>query len=96
MNALLTLFAASALGGLDLAVLALVAKRLGAGPGGPRPALLAATVLLKLALLFAGAAWLAAQTWCVRRALVAGLMAPFALFVLWQALRLRAAGRQRA
>lgn len=96
MNALMSLLAASALAVLDLGLLALVASRLGTGIKGPKALGLGLAVVLKLALLAAGVAWLCSRPWNDRRAMVAGLLAPFALFVVWQALRLQLRSHKRA
>jgi hypothetical protein len=42
-----------------------------------------------VAVLVLGAVWISRQPWYHRGALFAGLLAPFALFVLWQGLRLQ-------
>ncbi|HTB21758.1 MAG TPA: hypothetical protein VK914_03530 [bacterium] len=96
MNALISLLAASALAGFDLAVLAWMCSRLGAGPKGGQSVTLGLLVVLKLAILAAGVAWLAHQPWNDRRAMIAGLLAPFALFIAWQVLRLQSRAQKRA
>jgi hypothetical protein len=96
MNALMSLMAGSALALLDLAVLAWMTSQLGSGLKGPKTAALGVAIVLKLGLLVAGVAWLARQPWNDRRAMIAGLLAPFALFILWQALRLQLRAQKRA
>jgi hypothetical protein len=96
MNSLMSLMAGSTLALLDLAVLAWMTARLGNGLKGPKAAGLGLAIVLKLGLLVAGVAWLAKQPWNDRRAMVAGLLAPFALFILWQALRLQLRAQKRA
>lgn len=86
---MLTFLAASSLSALDLGLLAWSIHRLGQRPKTAELALLALAIGLKLALLVGGALWISHQSWYQRNGLVAGLMAPFALFVLWQALRMR-------
>ena len=98
MNALLSFSAASALALLDLGALRLAVSRLGRR-GAPGSGLgLALAVPLKLAVLALGLAWISRQPWYDRRAMIAGLLAPFALFIAWQALspRLRAPRRAEA
>lgn len=92
MHSFLTFLASSALAGLDLWLLALATRRLGSRGAG-LGVLLAAALALKLAVLVLGAWWISRQPWYVRHALIAGLLAPFALFVLWQGLRLQVAAR---
>lgn len=89
MHSLATFLASSSLAGIDLLILALAVQRLGRQPGGAQTPLLALAVALKLAVLLAGAIWISRQPWCDRRALFAGLLAPFALFVAWQGLQLQ-------
>jgi hypothetical protein len=89
MDPVLSFVAASLLAAADLAVLALATRRLGAQPNQAQTALLALGLILKLALLFAGCVWMARQPWFDRRAMLAGLAAPFLLFIAWQALRLQ-------
>jgi hypothetical protein len=89
MDPVLSFVAASILATADLAVLALATLRLGAQANQAQTALLALGLLLKLALLFAGCVWIARQPWFDRRAMLAGLAAPFLLFIAWQALRLQ-------
>ena len=89
MDPLLSFMAASLLSAADLGVLALATRRLGAKPGAAQTLLLALGLMVKLALLFAGCRWISQQPWYDRRGLFVGLLAPFALFVAWQALRLR-------
>jgi hypothetical protein len=89
MNSLITLLASSGLAGADLLVLVLATQRLGRRPGGLQTWLLALAVMLKVAVLVLGAVWISRQPWYHRGALFAGLLAPFALFVLWQGLRLQ-------
>jgi len=96
MHSLISLLASSALGLLDLGVLALVTSRLGSGPTGPQAFWLVLAVLLKLALLAAGVAYITHQDWYERRAMIAGLLAPFAGFIFWQALRLQMRAQKRA
>lgn len=89
MHSLATFLASSLLAGLDLLLLALATKKLGQKPGMALSAMLGLAVALKLAILVVGAVWISRQPWFHRPALIAGLMAPFALFVLWQGLRLQ-------
>jgi hypothetical protein len=96
MNALLSLLAASVLASFDLGVLAWMTSRLGAGLKGGQAVTLGLLVVLKLAILAAGVAWLAHQPWNDRRAMIAGLLAPFALFIVWQVLRLQMRAHKRA
>jgi hypothetical protein len=96
MNALISLMAGSVLALLDLAVLAWMTAQLGSGLKGPKAAGLGLAIVLKLGLLVAGVAWLARQPWNDRRAMIAGLLAPFALFIVWQALRLQFRAQKRA
>lgn len=96
MDPLWTFMAASVLASADLGVLALATRRLGSRPSGAQTVILALGLLLKLALLFAGCVWIARQPWCERRALLAGLAAPFLLFIAWQALRLQMRAGKRA
>jgi hypothetical protein len=96
MNALISLMAGSALALLDLAVLAWMTSQLGKSLNGSKAVGLGLAIVLKLGLLVAGVAWLARQPWNDRRAMIAGLLAPFALFILWQALRLQLRAQKRA
>jgi hypothetical protein len=89
MDPLLSFVAASALSASDLGLLSLATRRLGAKPSPRQAAALALGLMLKLALLFAGCRWMVQQPWCDRRGLLAGLAAPFVLFIAWQALRLQ-------
>ncbi len=92
----LSFVAASVLATADLGLLALATRRLGARPAPPQVLLLALGLMLKLALLFAGCRWIAAQPWYDRRGLLAGLVAPFLLFIAWQALRLQVGAKKNA
>jgi len=95
MDPLLSFVTASLLAGADLGVLALATRGMGAQPNRAQTLFLALGLLLKLALLFAGCLWISHQDWCDRRAMLAGLAAPFVLFIAWQALRLqRRAGKR--
>ena len=96
MNPLVSFLAASSLAALDLGILALATRRLGAKPGKAETTLLALGVIFKLALLVVGVAWLTKQPWIDKRALLAGLLAPFVLFIAWQALRLQLRAGKRA
>jgi len=89
MDPLFSFVAASVLSTADLALLALATRRLGAHPGRTQALLLGLGLMGKLALLFLGCRWIAAQPWYDRRGLIVGLVAPFALFIAWQALRLQ-------
>lgn len=86
--------AAAALAGADLGLLALFTRRLGRSSASM--GLLAALVALKLGLLALGAVWLSRQPWNDRKAMLAGLIAPFAVFIVWQALGLLLRARRRA
>ena len=88
MSSLLTFVLASLLAGLDLFLLALATKRLGRG-GSKETVLLALGVAIKMAILVAGAVWISRQPWYDRKALLAGLVAPFLLFIAWQGLQLQ-------
>lgn len=96
VHSLMSFSAAAALVVLDLALLAFFTRRLGRAASGAGLGLLAVMVLLKLALLALGVAWLSRQPWNVRPAMAAGLLLPFALFIVWQAVRLNLAARRRA
>jgi hypothetical protein len=96
MDPLLSFVAASVLTTADLALLALATRRLGAKPSPRQAAALALGVMLKLAVLFVGCRWIAAQAWYDRRGLLIGLLAPFILFIAWQALRLQTRADKRA
>jgi len=96
MHPLITFLAASSLALMDLAVLAWLTSRLGAGPSGRQRVLLGLAVLLKLGVLVAGAAWLSSREWVDRRSMMMGLLAPFALFLAWQVLRLQIRAGRRA
>jgi hypothetical protein len=90
-----SLLSAFALGAADLGVLALATATLGARPSSARLALLSLGVVAKLAVLVAGFRWLNHQAWFIRPWGMGGLLAPFALFLLWQVLQPRrvAAGK---
>jgi hypothetical protein len=92
----LSFVAAWVLATADLGLLALATRRLGARPAAPQVVLLALGLMLKLALLFVGCHWIAAQAWYDRRGLLAGLVAPFLLFIAWQALRLQVGAKKSA
>ncbi len=96
MHSLATFLASSLLAAADLWLLALATKRLGRKAGPTQTVLLGLAVALKLIVLVVGAVWISRQPWFDRKALVAGLMAPFALFVLWQGLRLQLGKGKRA
>ena len=96
MNPILSFVAASALAGLDLGILALATKKLGGAPSKAALAGLSLAVMLKLAVLVAGAAWMSRQPWNDKRAMLAGLLAPFLIFIAWQALRLQLRAGKRA
>ncbi len=96
MNSLFSMLAASAISLADLAVLSLLTRRLGQGGGARRIAALAPALAVKLAALALAVAWLARRPGCDRRAMAVGLLAPFALFIVWQALSLRLDTRRRA
>lgn len=96
MNPLVSFLAASGLAALDLGILALATRRLGAKPGKAELIALALGLFFKLALLVVGVAWLTKQGWIDKRAMLAGLLAPFVLFIVWQALRLQLRARKRA
>lgn len=89
MHPLLSFLTASALAALDLGILALATRRLGATPSRRQTLALALGVMLKLAVLVAGAVWMTRQPWNDRNAMLAGLLTPFLLFIVWQALRLQ-------
>jgi hypothetical protein len=96
MQSLSTFMLASLLAGVDLALLALATRRLGKKDGKRLSLWLGAAVALKMILLVAGAVWISRQAWCDRRALLVGLVAPFALFVAWQGLKLQLRYGRRA
>jgi hypothetical protein len=96
MDPLLSFVTASLLAGADLAVLALATRGLGAQPSPAQTVFLALGLILKLALLFAGCVWIVRQPWCHRPAMLAGLAAPFVLFIAWQALRLQLRSGKRS
>lgn len=96
MNPLVSFLAASSLAALDLGILALATRRLGAKPGKAETLALGLGVILKLAVLVAGVAWLSKQVWIDKRAMLVGLLAPFVLFIVWQALRLQLRASKRA
>jgi len=96
MHPLISFLGASLLTALDLGLLVLVSARIGSRPQSRQLLWLALAVALKLGLLFAGVAWLSHQAWNDRRAMIFGLLAPFALFIAWQALRLQLRAARRA
>lgn len=96
MHPLLSLLAASAVASLDLMLLAYTTARLGTSVDGAGGAAFGLLVVLKLGLLALGVGWLARQPWNDRRAMILGLLAPFALFVVWQAVRLQLRVRRQA
>lgn len=96
MHSLATFLASSMLAAADLGILVWATRRLGRRPKQAELLLLSLAVALKLALLVAGAAWISHQAWYQRPGLIAGLTAPFALFVLWQGLRLQVQRGKRA
>ncbi len=75
-----------ALGAADLGLLAWAAASLGAQPLGTKLILLALGLVLKLAVLVAGFAWLNHQAWFLRPWGIGGVLTPFALFIVWQVL----------
>lgn len=87
-------FAGSVLAAADLGLLALFTRSLGRSASGL--GLLALMVMLKLALLALGVAWICRQPWNDRPAMLAGLILPFFLFIGWQALRLHLRARRGA
>jgi hypothetical protein len=86
---LLSLLSAALLGAADLGILAWATSALGARPSTAKLALLSLGVLLKLALLALGFAWLVRQAWFIKVWGMGGLLAPFALFLVWQLLQLQ-------
>jgi len=96
MYPLICFFASSALAVIVLAILAWFVSRLGSQPKRTELMLLFLAVIAKLGILLAGALWISHQVWYDRRALMVGLLAPFALFVAWQALRLHLRASRRA
>lgn len=96
MSSLGTFLAAFALAGLDLLVLALAVKKLGQRSSKAVLLLLGLLVALKLGLLVLGVAWMSRQPWFERKALLVGLLVPFALFALWQAIQLQRQRDKRA
>ncbi|MGH7442111.1 MAG: hypothetical protein ACREKE_05490 [bacterium] len=93
-DSLLSFALAAVLVSADLALLVVFARRLGRAAGSGL-GLLVLMEMLKLGLLVLGAAWLARQPWNDRRAMIAGLLLPFALFIAWQALSLNLSTRRR-
>ena len=86
---LLSFFSAAILAAGDLALLAWATSTLGAKPSQLKLVVLSAGVLLKLAILAGGFAWLSRQSWFIKTWGMGGLLAPFALFVLWQLFQLQ-------
>ena len=92
---LYSFFSAAALGLLDLGLLAWAANSLGAKPSGGKLVLLSLLVLMKLGILAGGFALLARQAWFLKPWGMGGLLSPFAMFVLWQALVLQRRFKER-
>lgn len=90
-SALNSFLSAAALAGLDLWLLALAVNSLGTNPNGTKLTLLSMGVVAKFGLLALGFYWMSKQAWFLKPWAAGGAVAPFALFVLWQALRLQAA-----
>jgi len=80
---------AALLAGVDLGILAWATMSLGARPSSAKMTLLGALVILKLAILAGGFAWMNRQAWFIKSWGMGGLLAPFALFVLWQLFQLQ-------
>ncbi len=81
---------------MDLGILALATRRLGARPGWSETVALGLGLVFKLVLLVVGVSWLSKQPWIEKRAMLVGLVAPFVLFIAWQALRLQLRAGKRA
>lgn len=96
MHSLTTFLASSSLAALDLLILALATRKLGARPKQWEVVLLALGVALKMGVLVLGCWWISRQSWYERNSLLAGLVAPFLLFIAWQALRLQLRHGKRA
>jgi hypothetical protein len=88
-NPLISFLSAALLGGLDLGVLVLFTRALGKTPGRPQLALLSLGVMLKLGILALGLFIMSHQPWFAKPWALGGVLAPFALFVLWQGLQLQ-------
>ena len=86
---LFSFLSAALLGAADLGVLAWAVSALGSKPGNLKLTLLSLGILIKLAVLALGFAWLTHQDWFLKRWGMGGLLAPFALFLLWQLLQLQ-------
>lgn len=93
---LLSFLSASLLALADLGLLWAGTRSLGARPPKSLLALLTLGVVFKLALLAGGFWWLNRQPWFAKPWGMAGLLAPFALFVAWQALALQLRHGRRA
>jgi hypothetical protein len=79
-----SILSAALLGGADLGLLAWATAALGARPSTAKLVLLSLGVFLKLALLGLGFAWLCRQDWFLKPWGMGGVLAPFAVFLLWQ------------
>ncbi len=86
---LFSFLSAATLGLLDLGLLAWASAAVGAQPSGTKLALLSLGVLAKLGILAGGFALLARQAWFLKPWGMGGLLAPFAAFLLWQAVYLQ-------
>jgi hypothetical protein len=86
---LISFLSAALLGAGDLGLLAWATSALGAQPSTAKLTLLSLGVLLKLALLALGFAWLTHQAWFLKAWGMGGLLAPFAFFLVWQLLQLQ-------
>ena len=93
---LLSLGAAAGLALADLGILWLATRAIGRTPSRAALALLSVGVVAKLGLLAGGFWWLARQPWFAKPWGMAGLVAPFAVFVAWQAVALQLRHSRRA
>lgn len=89
MTTLTSFTLATILASTNLGILAMATRGLGAKHETWKTMALALAVALKLGLLVGGTVWLAKQPGVSKKALMVGLLAPFALFVMYQGLKLQ-------
>jgi hypothetical protein len=96
MNSLISFMAAALLATLDLGVLAWATKSLGTKTSSIKLALMALAVMLKFVVLVGALFLLGRQDWCDKRALLAGMVAPVTVFVIWQFVKLQSRAKSGA